>query len=122
MTIWEKAILNIQKGVQKTTAAATVFSDRMKVEIAIVRLRIRINEIQLQIDEQQRVIGRKIVDLKNKNELPKTCEQLFKDEDIISAINNLVQYVKDIEDLNADMLNEQEVLKPVKKQGEDSSI
>jgi hypothetical protein len=122
VTIWEKAILNIQKGVQKTNAAAAVFSERMKVEISLARLRIRINEIQLQIDELHRVIGRKIVDLKNSGELPKTSEQLLKDEEIILAMNDLVQCKKDIEDLKEDMNNEQEALRPVKKQGEDSSI
>ncbi len=45
VTIWEKAVLNMQKGSRKIAAAAAVFSERVKAELTIVRLRIRIDEV-----------------------------------------------------------------------------
>jgi hypothetical protein len=119
MTIWEKAIVNMQKGVQKITAFADVFSERVKTEIAIARLRIRINDVQTQIDALYKVIGRAMVDLKNKGEMPKTSEQLLNHEEIAIAMNELVQQKLDIKDLLDEMQTEQESLKPVQKQKED---
>ena len=49
MTIWEKAALNIQKGVQRISLVASTLAERVRAEIAIVRLRIRIGDIQVQI-------------------------------------------------------------------------
>jgi hypothetical protein len=46
MTIWEKAVLNMQRGSQRISVAAVLFSERVRVEIAVVRLRIRINEVR----------------------------------------------------------------------------
>jgi hypothetical protein len=119
MTIWEKAVVNVQQGVQKVNAVAAVFSERVKAEIAIVRLRIRINEIQKRIDEHYQTIGHIIVDLKNRGEIPKTSEQLLKDEDIVAAMHELEEQKKEIEDLQNEIRIEQEALKPAPKQKED---
>lgn len=121
MNIWEKSVVNMQKGVQKINDVAVVFSDRVKAEIAIVRLRIRINEVQAQIDELYKSIGQKVVDLKNKGELPKTSEQLLNHEEIAAAMNELVQQQLEIKDLLDEMKSEQEALKPVPKQKEDAA-
>jgi transposase len=116
MTIWEKAIVNMQKGTQKITAFAEVFSERAKAELAIVRLRIRIEEMQAQIDVLYKTIGRKVVDLKNKGELPKTSEQLLHHDEIAAAMNELAQLKLEINDLLDEMKTEQEARKPVKNQ------
>lgn len=122
MTIWEKSILNIQKGVQKITVFAA-FSDRVKAEIAIVRLRLRINEIQTRIDDLYRIIGRKMVDLKDRGEMPKTSEQLLNEDDIFNAMNEITEQKKEIDDLLNEMKIEQEALKPAaKQQKEDSDV
>jgi hypothetical protein len=122
MTIWEKTILNVQKGLQKLNIFAAFFSERMKAEIAIVRLRIRTNEIQTKIDDLYRTIGRKLVDLKNRGEMPKASEQLLKDEDIFSALNEIGEEKKELEELLDEIKIEQEALKPVPKQKEDSAV
>lgn len=119
MTIWEKAIVNMQKGSQKIIAFAEVFSERVKAELAIVRLRIRIEEMQAQIDELYKVMGRKIVELKNKGELPKTSEQLLNQDEIAAAMNELAQLKLEINDLQDEMKAEQEARKPVRKQNEE---
>ena len=122
MTIWEKTILNVQQGLQKLNIFAAYFSERVKAEISLVRQRIRVNEIQARIDELYRLIGRRVVDLKNTGEVPKTSEQLFKDEDIVDALNELSEEKKEMEELLEEIKIEQEALKPVPKQKEDSAV
>jgi regulator of extracellular matrix RemA (YlzA/DUF370 family) len=72
MTIWEKAVLNIQKGSGKIMSAAAVFSERVKAELAIIRLRIQLDQVRARMDALYGRIGRTIVGLKRKDALPKT--------------------------------------------------
>ncbi len=99
MTIWEKTVVNLQKGSRKIAATAAFFSERVKAEISIVRLKIRIDEEQRRVDELYRSIGRKIVDLKRKGSLPKTSEQMLGDEDIAAAMTELSGAEQEIEHL-----------------------
>ncbi len=122
MTIWEKAILNMQRGSQKLSAAAAVFSERVKAEIAIARLRIRLDEEHARIDEQHRIIGRKIVDLHRRSELPKASEQLLKDDDIDAALTELATHEKECENLLAEIVNEQAVFKTAAQSKEETAI
>jgi len=122
MTIWGKAVLNIQKGVLKISLVASTVSERVKAEIAIVRLRIRIEEIQAQIDELHRTIGLTIVDLIKSNEMPKSTEELLKHENIAVALNELAERKKEIEELNVEMKNEQDAFKPMTKLPEDTTL
>ena len=116
MTVWEKAILNIQKGSQRITAAAAIISERVRCEIAIIRLKIKVDEVQSLIDEQYRIIGRRVVNLKNGDALPKTAEQLVKDEEITVAMTEIEVRKKEREDLREDIAHEQAVFKPAEKQ------
>jgi hypothetical protein len=121
MTIWEKAVLNMQKGAKKIAAAAALFSERVKSEIAIARLRIRLGEVQSLIDEQYLTIGRTLVDLKSRSALPKTAEQLMKDDVIVAAIAEIEAREKEKEDLLAEMAGEQLAFKTESKQKETAS-
>ena len=122
MKIWEKMVLNIQQGIQKLQVFAAFFSERVKAEIAIVRLRIRIKEAQTRIDELYRIIGRKVVDLKNRGEMPKASEQLLRDDEMFSAMNELAEQKKELEDLLNEVTIELEALKTAPKQKEDSTV
>lgn len=115
MLIWEKAVLNIQKGSQKVIAFASVFSERVKTEIAIARLRIKADEVQSRIDELHRVIGRKVEMLKRGEAMPKTSEQLLKDEDIDASLNELEKRKQEVEELRNEMKQGQEAFKHVSK-------
>ncbi len=103
MTIWEKAVLNMQKGSRKIAVAAAVFSERVKAELTIIRLRIRIDEVQNRMDKLYGMIGRRIVDLKIKETLPKTIEQLLKDEDITTAMIEIANDAQEIEQLKTEI-------------------
>lgn len=122
MTIWEKAVINIHKGIEKINAVAAVFSERMRAEISIVRLRIRVDDVQARIDEQYRTIGRKVVDLSSRDELPKTGGQLLEDAVIAAAMTDIVARKKDIEDLKKEIKSEQDAFKPVPKPREDTDV
>ncbi len=118
MTIWEKAVLNMQRGTQRLTATAVIISERLKAELAIVRLRIRLDEVKSQIDEQYRIIGRRVVNLANGAALPRTTEQLVEDEEIAAAMTEIEARKKEREDLHNDIANEQAAFKPATKHEE----
>ena len=121
MTIWEKAILNMQRGSKRISISAALFADRVRVEINIVRLRIRIDEVQEQIDAQYQAIGRKVVNLTRGDALPKTTEQLVQDEEIASAMTELTDRKQEIEELRNMIVNEQVSAKTARKEAEGTS-
>ncbi len=120
MNIWETAVVNVQKGAKKVAAAAAIFSERVRVEIDIVRLQIRVNEVKARMDELHRTIGRKMVDLQKKGELPKATEQLLKDDDILSAIAELADREHELSDLNDEIKNGRAEIHAAAKHAEDS--
>jgi len=122
MTIWEKAVLNIQKGVQRIALVASTFAERVSAEIAIVRLRIRINDIQAQINEMHRTIGRTVVDLIQSNAAPKAAEQLLKQEKIAAVLSELTERKKEMQDLKNDIQSEQDAFKPAAQNPEDTTL
>ena len=122
MTIWEKAVLNIQKGVQRIALVASTFAERVSAEIAIVRLRIRINDIQAQINEMHRTIGRTVVDLIQSNAAPKAAEQLLKQEKIAAVLGELTERKKEMQDLKNDIQSEQDAFKPAAQNPEDTTL
>jgi predicted nucleic acid-binding Zn-ribbon protein len=120
MNIWEKAILNMQKGSSKITVAAATFSERVKAELAMIRLRIRIDEVQARIDGLHRLIGRKVMDLKKQEALPKTMEQLLKVDDTMAAMTELADREQEIEELKEEMKNIRSEFKATTKEAEDT--
>jgi methyl-accepting chemotaxis protein len=118
MTIWEKAVLNMQRGAQRLSIAAVLFADRVRAEIAIIRLRIRINEVQARIDELHRGIGRTVVNLAMGDALPKTTEQLVQMEEISNAMHELTDRKQEIEELNEKIRSEQTLFKTSPKRRE----
>jgi hypothetical protein len=118
MTIWEKAVFNMQRGVQRLSATAVIISERLKAEITIARLRIGLDEVKSQINAQYRTIGHRIVSLANGDALPKTSEQLVKDEEIAAAMIEIEARKKEMEDLLSEIANEQAAFKPATKQEE----
>ena len=121
MTIWEKAILNMQRGSKRISISAALFADRVRVEINIVRLRIRIDEVQEQIDAQYQAIGRKVVNLTRGDALPKTTEQMVQDEEIAAAMTELADRKQEIEELRNMIANEQVSAKTARKEAEGTS-
>src|SRR5512143_1532645 len=112
----------MEKGTRKITVAAATFSEWVKTELAIIRLRIRIDEAQAGIDELHRQIGRKIRDLNKQDALPLSTEQMLKDEVISAALAELTDREQEIEELNAEMKKSATDYKTAAKQTEDTLV
>lgn len=121
MTIWEKVIVNLEKGSKKLTFAAELLSERIRAEIAIARLRIRTDEVKSLINEQYRIIGRSVAELKKKDALPPSTDQLVNEEDIITALAEITSREKDLEDLYNEIANEQSAFKVTEKHKEETT-
>jgi methyl-accepting chemotaxis protein len=122
MTIWEKAVLNMQRGGQRISVAAVLFAERVRAEIAIVRLRIRIGEVQARIDELHQSIGRTFVTLAMGDALPKTIEQLVQIEEIANAMHELTDRKQEVEELNDKIRSEQTLIKTAPKRTERADV
>ncbi|MGE5809100.1 MAG: hypothetical protein ACM32I_08235 [Nitrospirota bacterium] len=120
MTIWGKTVLNIEKGGRKLTVAAATFSEWAKAELAVIRTRIRIDEAQRGIEELQRQIGRKITDLRKQDALPKSTEQLLKDEAISIALAEIADREQELEGLMTELKSIRIDYKTAVKQTEDT--
>ena len=111
MTVWEKTLVNIQKGYTKLTVFASIFSERARAEINIVRIRMEIDSVQRSIAEQQQLIGKKLLDLKEGGDLPRTFELFFAGDEIASALEQIERLNRELEIHLDDLQNEAEVLK-----------
>src|SRR5512139_1371543 len=111
MSFWEKTIGNVQKGHERLLSFAATFSDRLRAEINIVRLKIQIEGIKRQISDQHQIIGRKAIELKEDNNLPRTWELFFQLDDIAAAVENAERLEKEEEILLDDLQREADVLK-----------
>ena len=121
MTVWEKTLVNLQKGYARLMSFAATFSDRVKAEITIVRLKIQIDGVQDKISEQQRFIGRRLLEMKEAETLPRTFDLFFKLDEIVSAVEKIERCQKDREILRDDLQHEAEVLKPAPTTHEESA-
>jgi predicted nucleic acid-binding Zn-ribbon protein len=120
MTIWGKTILNIEKGTRKLTVAAATFSEWVKTELAVIRIRIQIDDAQRGIDELHRQIGRKITDLRKQDALPKSTEQLLKDEAVSIALAEIADREQELEGLMTQLKSIRADYKTAVKQTEDT--
>ncbi len=119
MAIWGKAVLNIEKGSKKITVMAATFSDWVKTELQIIRLRIRIDETQAAIDQLHRQIGRRIMHLNKQDALPESTDLLLRDEEIVMAMAELTDREQEIEELKTELKIVRRDLKTTVKQTED---
>jgi hypothetical protein len=112
MTIWEKTLVNLQKGHTRLMSFAATFSERARAEVNIMRLKIHIDGVRRKISDQQQFIGRKLLKMKEDDRLPRTWDLFFQLDDIASAVEKIERYQKDEEILLDDLQHEAEVLKP----------
>jgi len=121
MTVWEKTLINLQKGHARLISFAATFSDRVRAEITIVRLKIQIDGVRDKVHEQQRFIGQRLLEMQEDETLPKTFDLFFKRDEIASAVEKIERYQKDREILLDDLQHEAEVLKPAPARHEERS-
>lgn len=118
MTLFDRVLVNLHRGYEKTRRGAEIFSERAMVEINIVRFRIKMDSIQAEIDDLHRTIGKRMVELKDKEELPKSFDLFLKSDEIAHALEELDKMKKELDDVYAELSNEQAVLKPLPEEKE----
>jgi hypothetical protein len=121
MTVWEKTLINLQKGYGKLTSFAANASDRIKAEITIIRLRIQIDALRDTIGDLHRSIGRKLLEMKDTDTLPKSFDLFFADSEITAHREKIDRAQKDLEILLDDLRHECDALKTVSAPDEERS-
>jgi hypothetical protein len=119
MSLWEKAILNVERGGKKAAATAAVFSERVKAELAIIRLKLRISDGEAAVGALHRKMGARLAELLNRNELPKTTEQLLKDDAVAELLAKLSKRTAELEALKSDLKDIKIDVETAQKETED---
>jgi hypothetical protein len=113
MTVWEKTLINLQKGYDKLMSFAANASDRIKSEITIIRLRIQINALRDTIGCYHRSIGKKLLEMRDDDALPPSFDLLFSNSEIAAHLEKIDRAQKDLEILLDDLRHESDALKTV---------
>jgi hypothetical protein len=119
MTIWEKVIVNMERGTKRIAVSAAFFSERVRAEIALVRLRIRLHDVQSLIREQEAQIGRTIVSLRKNGKLPEDTDALLREEFIVTALSEIEAREKDLDDIRHEIAHEQTAFRATEKGAEE---
>lgn len=108
MTLLDKVLINIHKGSERLRQGAEVFSERIKFEIGIVRMRIRINSIRERISELHARIGRRAAAIRELDAPHGTFDEFIKSDEVAPALEEIEKLLREIEEINADLAREQE--------------
>jgi len=111
MTVWEKTLINLQKGYGKLMFFAANASERIKAEITVVRLRMQIEELQDTIGDHHRSIGKKLLNMKDNDALPNSFDLFFTNAEITAHLEKIDRAQKDLEILLDDLRHESDALK-----------
>ena len=114
--LWEKVIANIQRASDKLIATAATFSERVRAELNIVRLRMRVDNVQEIFNEQYRIIGHAVVELNNSASLPKLSEHLLQEEKVAASLIEIIALEKELDRLSDEIENEAAVFRQTTKQ------
>jgi hypothetical protein len=121
MTVWEKTLINLQKGYGKLMFFAANASDRIKAEIIIIRLRMQIEALRNAIGDHHRSIGKKLLEMKDNDTLPKSFDLFFSSSEIITYLEKIDRAQKDLEILLDELRHESDALKAVSVPDEEKS-
>jgi len=83
-------------GVEKIRWFSSLFSERLKVEMAVMKLLKQANDLKKKRDELTRTIGERVFELRNRQHV-----SLLKDAKIKQAIKELEKLDSEIEELNS---------------------
>lgn len=111
MTVWEKALVNMEKGYNRVTLFASTLSERVKSDISIVRIRMQMDRVQKEMDEQHRVIGARLMEQNSGGTLPASFAIFLKQGEIAAATERLAQLEKESDGLQEELGREAEAIK-----------
>lgn len=121
MALFDNVLINLHRGFEKTKRGAQLFSERVKAEINIIRFRIKIDNIQAEIDKGHRMIGKMLLDLRENDELPKSIDKFLHIEDIARVLADIEKLKKELDEARQELENEQAAIKPAPEQAEDAA-
>lgn len=90
----KKVYESLRNGAQKIKWFATLFSERMNIEIAIFKLLYQSDEMSKKRDELLKAIGERVVALQGHYE-----KNIFRDSEISAALEDIGKIEKNINDL-----------------------
>ena len=90
----KKLYEKFKRGIEKIKWFASLFSERLKIEISVIRLLYRSNEMNRKRDELLKTIGQRVFDLKGHSE-----NNVLKDSVIVEATAEIEKLVNDMEEL-----------------------
>ena len=85
---------NLKNGIGKIKWFATLFSERMNIEIAIFKLLYQSDEMAKKREVLLKIIGERVIELKGHSE-----KNIFRDSDIAGALEEIEKLDKNINDL-----------------------
>ena len=103
MTLFDTLLINLHRGFEKLSQGAAFFSDRIKLELAVVRARIKAQNMRDRIGELQALIGRRAAELRESDAPPKTFSAFLKDEEVAAAVEEIEKLDQEIDELMADV-------------------
>ncbi len=92
--MFERVRGSFVNGISRIKWFAAVFSERLKVEVAVIRLLYRSAEMEKKKEELLRNIGMRVYDLRGNPE-----RNVLKDKTVIESVEALVQLEKEMEEL-----------------------
>jgi len=87
---------NLKNGIGKIKWFATLFSERMNIEIAIFKLLYQSDEMAKKREVLLKIIGERVIELKGHSE-----KNIFRDSDIAGALEEIEKLDKNINDLKS---------------------
>lgn len=85
---------NFIKGIERIKWFATIFSERLKIEIAVMKLLYRSNEMDEKREEFFKTIGRRVYELKGNPD-----KNILKDRTVLESVEEIEKLEKEIDEL-----------------------
>jgi len=116
MTLFDRVLINLHRGAERLKKCAALFSERLKFELSVIRMRIRIDDIRTRIKELHAQIGRKAADLSGAEAQSGSLESFFRAEEVHAALKEIAALNKELDEIVADLVREQkEIIEAAKK-------
>lgn len=90
--MWERVKKNFDRGIRKIKWFSTLLSERLKVEISIIKLLYKSDQLAQKRDDLVNKIGQRVYELKNQHD-----KDVFKDKAITEAINEIEKIENEID-------------------------
>ncbi len=92
--MWIRIKNSLSSGIKRLKFLSSVISERLKIELSVIRLLDEQNDKQKEMSEKMRIIGQRVLELKDSSE-----KNIFKDKIVIETIAGIEKLNAEIEDI-----------------------